>query len=70
MGADRLGETFVRLCEIPSPSGSEAHVAEYVTGELRALGLDVTEDDTAAETGAGVRQPRRADSRARRALRA
>jgi tripeptide aminopeptidase len=52
LGADRLGETFVRLCEIPSPSGSEAHVAEYVTGELRALGLEVTEDDTAAETGA------------------
>ena len=53
LGADRLGETFVRLCEIPSPSGNEAHVAEYVTGELRALGLDVTEDDTAVETGAG-----------------
>ncbi len=53
LGADRLGETFVRLCEIPSPSGSEEHVAEYVTGELRALGLEVTEDDTAAHTGAG-----------------
>jgi tripeptide aminopeptidase len=53
LGADRLGETFVRLCEIPSPSGSEAHVAEYVTAELRALGLEVHEDDTAAETGAG-----------------
>lgn len=53
LGADRLGETFVRLCEIPSPSGSEGHVAEYVTSELRTLGLDVTEDDTAAETGAG-----------------
>jgi tripeptide aminopeptidase len=53
LGADRLGETFVRLCEIPSPSGSEAHVAEYVTAELRALGLGVTEDDTAPETGAG-----------------
>ena len=53
LGVDRLGETFVRLCEIPSPSGSEGHVAEYVTGELRTLGLDVTEDGTAAETGAG-----------------
>jgi tripeptide aminopeptidase len=53
LGADRLGETFVRLCEMPSPSGSESHVAEYVTGELRALGVDVFEDDTAAETGAG-----------------
>jgi tripeptide aminopeptidase len=52
LGADRLGETFVRLCEIPSPSGSEARVAGYVMGELRSLGLEVTEDDTAAETGA------------------
>ena len=53
LGADRLGETFVRLCEIPSPSGSEAHVADYVAGELRALGLEVTEDDSAGETGSG-----------------
>ena len=53
LGVDRLGETFVRLCEIPSPSGSEAHVAGYVAGELRGLGLEVTEDATAEETGAG-----------------
>jgi tripeptide aminopeptidase len=43
----------VRLCEIPSPSGSEARVAEFVRSELSGLGLDVIEDDTAAETGAG-----------------
>jgi cyclopropane-fatty-acyl-phospholipid synthase len=53
LGADRLGETFVRLCEIPSPSGSETRVADYVATELRRLGLEVTEDDTAGETGAG-----------------
>jgi tripeptide aminopeptidase len=53
LGADRLGSTFVQLCEIPSPSGSEAHVAEFVSAELTALGLEVTEDGTAAETGAG-----------------
>jgi tripeptide aminopeptidase len=53
LGADRLGETFVRLCEIPSPSGSESHVAEYVTQELRGFGLEVIDDGSAAETGAG-----------------
>jgi tripeptide aminopeptidase len=54
LGVDRLGETFVRLCEIPSPSGSEGHVAAYVRDELRTLGLGVTEDGTAEETGAGA----------------
>ena len=48
-----LGETFVRLCEIPSPSGSEAGVASYVRRELEAARLEVSEDDTTAETGAG-----------------
>jgi tripeptide aminopeptidase len=47
-----LGETFVRLCEIPSPSGREAAVAAYVRSELERMGLEVVEDDTAAETGA------------------
>jgi tripeptide aminopeptidase len=42
--AGRLADTFARLCEIPSPSGSEGRVAEYVSGELGALGLDVAED--------------------------
>jgi tripeptide aminopeptidase len=51
--AGRLADTFVRLCEIPSPSGSEGRVAELVRSELSGLGLDVIEDDTAAETGAG-----------------
>ena len=49
----RLHDTFVRLCEIPSPSGSEGQLAAYVRAELAALGLDVTEDGSAAETGAG-----------------
>lgn len=53
LGADRLHDTFVRLCEIPSPSGSEGEVARHVKAELAALGLDVTEDATAGETGAG-----------------
>jgi tripeptide aminopeptidase len=51
----RLHETFVRLCEIPSPTGEEREVADTVAAELRALGLEVTEDGAAgpAEAGAG-----------------
>lgn len=49
----RLGDTFVRLCEIESPSGREAAMAAAVRTELEAMGLAVTEDDTGAETGAG-----------------
>jgi len=52
---NRLHETFVRLCEIRSPTGEEREVADSVTAELRALGLEVSEDDAAgpAEAGAG-----------------
>jgi len=51
----RLNETFVRLCEIRSPTGEEREVADTVAAELRALGLEVSEDDAAgpAEAGAG-----------------
>lgn len=48
----RLVDTFVALCEIESPSGREAEAARYVRSELEALGLSVSEDATAAETGA------------------
>jgi tripeptide aminopeptidase len=51
---ERLVAEFVRLCEIESPSGDERAIADAVTKELRALGLDVEEDDTADETGAGA----------------
>jgi tripeptide aminopeptidase len=51
---ERLVAEFVRLCEIESPSGDERAIADAVTAELRALGLDVEEDDTADETGAGA----------------
>jgi tripeptide aminopeptidase len=52
---ERLHETFVRLCEIRSPTGEEREVADTVAAELRALGLEVSEDDAAgpAEAGAG-----------------
>lgn len=42
---------FIRLCEIESPSGREREMAHAVTADLRALGLEVLEDDTAEETG-------------------
>ena len=47
----RLLDDFVRLCEIESPSKRERAVAEAVRSELGALGLEVEEDDTGAETG-------------------
>ncbi len=53
--SSRLSETFVRLCEIRSPTGEEREVADTVAAELRALGLEVSEDGAAgqAEAGAG-----------------
>jgi tripeptide aminopeptidase len=63
---DRLHETFVRLCEIRSPTGEEREVADTILAELGALGLEVSEDDAAgpAEAGAGnliARLPGRSD---------
>jgi tripeptide aminopeptidase len=48
---ERLLTDFVRLCEIESPSGHERAMADAVTAELRAIGLEVEEDGTAPETG-------------------
>ncbi|HTR74430.1 MAG TPA: M20/M25/M40 family metallo-hydrolase [Solirubrobacterales bacterium] len=55
MGNERLYDTFARLCEIRSPTGEEREVADTLAAELRALGLEVEEDDAArpAEAGAG-----------------
>jgi tripeptide aminopeptidase len=46
---ERLRADFVRLCEIPSPSRRERAAADYVAAEI---GLELTEDATASETGA------------------
>ena len=54
MAADRLIERFVRLCEIPSPTGAERAIADAVTDELRALGIAAEEDGAAAAAGAGA----------------
>jgi tripeptide aminopeptidase len=50
----RLLDRFARLCEIASPTGSEREVADSVTSELRELGLEVSEDDSAAPARAGA----------------
>ena len=53
-GSDPLLDRFVRLCEIPSPTGEERAVADAVLGELRQLGVDAFEDDAAAAARAGA----------------
>jgi tripeptide aminopeptidase len=50
----RILERFVRLCEIPSPTGSERAVADAVAAELRELGVEVEEDDAAGPARAGA----------------
>jgi tripeptide aminopeptidase len=55
-GADELerrylNDIFAELCRIESPSGREGACAERVAGELRALGIEVHEDDAARAAG-------------------
>jgi len=52
--SQRLLDRFVRLCEVPSPTGSERAVADDVLADLRALGVDVTEDEAAGPARAGA----------------
>ena len=54
-GADgRILDRFARLCEIASPTGDERAVADAVAGELRDLGVEVAEDDSAGPARAGA----------------
>ena len=48
---ERLATDFVRLCETESPSRRERAVADLVTEELHACGLEVHEDASAPATG-------------------
>jgi tripeptide aminopeptidase len=50
----RVLSLFLELAEIPSPPGRERAVADRVVAELRGLGLDVDEDDTAGTTGSEI----------------
>jgi tripeptide aminopeptidase len=51
---ERLHETFEALCRIESPSGRERGVADWVTNELRGMGLDVQEDDSGPAVGSNA----------------
>ena len=55
MSDQRLFDRFVRYCEVRSPTGEEREIADTLAAELRALGLEVEEDDAAgpAEAGSG-----------------
>ena len=48
---ERLNDTFAALCRIESPSGHERACADWVTGELRGMGLEVEEDDVGPQVG-------------------
>ena len=47
----RLNETFAALCRIESPSGRERACADWVTEQLREIGLAVEEDGAGATVG-------------------
>lgn len=51
---EQLNADFAALCAIRSPFGEERAIADHVTAELRGLGLDVEEDDSAPHSGAGA----------------
>jgi tripeptide aminopeptidase len=48
---ERLHDTFAAVCRIESPSGHERGVADWVTSELRGMGLEVLEDDVGPQVG-------------------
>ena len=54
MSESRLLDRFARLCEIPSPTGSERAAADAVATELRSLGVGVIEDGAAEPARAGA----------------
>ena len=48
---ERLHDTFATLCRIDSPSGHERACANWVSAELRRIGLDVDEDGAGPVAG-------------------
>jgi tripeptide aminopeptidase len=48
---ERLHDTFAALCRIESPSGHERAVADWLTNQLRGLGLEVEEDGSGPVIG-------------------
>ncbi len=64
---ERLHQTFTALCRIPSPSRHERACADWLTTELREMGLAVEEDDSGPVVGSSAgnllaRIPGRADA--------
>lgn len=51
---DDLTGLFLDLVRIPSPSGSERAIVDFVADMARGFGFEVREDDTSAQTGAGA----------------
>jgi tripeptide aminopeptidase len=51
---ERLHQTFAALCRIPSPSRHERACADWLTSELRSMGLAVEEDDTGPVVGSSA----------------
>ncbi len=49
---EQLHSSFEALCRIESPSGRERHCADWVSRELRAMGVSVDEDDAGPRAGA------------------
>lgn len=45
MNPDRLAQTFIALCRIPSPSGKEERISRWIRARLESLGCSVIEDD-------------------------
>jgi tripeptide aminopeptidase len=50
----RLHGTFEELCRIASPTGEERGMADWITRELTALGLEVGEDDAGPAVGSNA----------------
>ena len=48
---ERLHQTFAALCRIESPSGRERACADWITQQLRGMGLEVDEDDAGPRVG-------------------
>ena len=51
MDSKRLLKTFLDLVQIPSESGKEKPVTDYLVAKLRSLGLEVWVDDAGSKIG-------------------
>jgi len=54
MNEERLGERFVRYCEVPSETGNERAMTDLLAAELGGLGIEAVEDESAGPARAGA----------------